>query len=136
MLYGLVNAANEILRYAEFDGPPPTLAASKGLRWLLVSDTKPTPGEGEVLEGPVVTVGPDVITRVWTARAMTYAERLAACHAARRTAYPPIGDQLDAIMRGFEALSAGEPLPPEVAAWVADCQAVKSAHPKPDAPAP
>lgn len=66
-LYGLVNAVNEIQRYQEFDGAPPVLAAAKGLRWLPVIDTKPTPGEGEVLTGPVEAVTTDAITRVWTA---------------------------------------------------------------------
>lgn len=64
--FGLVElSTGEVLRYESFAAAPEQ-AASKGRKWLLVSDTKPSPEAGQKLEGPVVTVGADAITRVWT----------------------------------------------------------------------
>lgn len=46
--------------------------------------------------------------------------------ALRKRAYPPVGDQLDAVMKLAKALSEqGITLPAEVTAWVDQCQAVK-----------
>jgi hypothetical protein len=52
--------------------------------------------------------------------------------APRRAAdYMPIGEQLDALMKGFAALQeAGIALPAETLAWIEHCQSVKNAHPK------
>jgi hypothetical protein len=52
--------------------------------------------------------------------------------APRRAAdYMPIGEQLDALMKGFAALKEqGIALPAETLAWVEHCQSVKKAHPK------
>lgn len=49
----------------------------------------------------------------------------------RADAYPPIGDQLDAIARGFQALISGEPMPREVHDWLASRAAVKTRFRKP-----
>lgn len=46
--------------------PPPDLPAGKGLRWLPVVDSMPTPSLGETLTGPEVTVTADAVTRTWT----------------------------------------------------------------------
>lgn len=49
----------------------------------------------------------------------------------RRDAYPPIGDQLDAILKGFESLKAGgETLPAELDSIISDWNAVKTSYPK------
>jgi hypothetical protein len=50
----------------------------------------------------------------------------------RRAAdYMDVGEQLDALMKGFVALAAqGVTLPPETTAWIEHCQAVKERHPK------
>lgn len=57
--------------------------------------------------------------------------RLAGSVALRADAYPPIGDQLDAIARGFAALAdAGLPLPAETLAWLDMLRAVKALHPR------
>lgn len=50
----------------------------------------------------------------------------------RRGAYPPVTDQLDAIMKLAEALLAqGIVLPDEVQSWVKACRAVKDQFRKP-----
>ncbi|RIQ74585.1 hypothetical protein D0838_05150 [Bordetella avium] len=52
--------------------------------------------------------------------------------AARRAAYPNVGDQLDAVMQLAKALQdQGLALPDDVAAWIAACQKVKNDFPKP-----
>lgn len=49
----------------------------------------------------------------------------------RRSEYPPIGDQLDALVKWFDALlKSGVELPPETKAWVDQCLEVKSKYPK------
>ncbi len=48
---------------------------------------------------------------------------------ARRTEFPEIGEQLDAIWKALE--SSGLNLPPEAAAMLANVQAVKAMYPKP-----
>lgn len=49
----------------------------------------------------------------------------------RKAAYPPIGDQLDALMKFADHLIAGgATVPPEVTAWVAQCKAVKAKYQK------
>ncbi len=50
----------------------------------------------------------------------------------RRDAYPPIGDQLDALLKGFQSLKAGgEILPAELDSILSDWNAVKASNPKP-----
>ncbi len=44
--------------------------------------------------------------------------------------YPEIGNQLDAIMKGLDAYSKGEPLPQATLDWIEQCKAVKSTYPK------
>jgi hypothetical protein len=49
--------------------------------------------------------------------------------------YPPIGDQIDAIMKGFNSLAdQGYTLPQETLDWVSQCLSVKTAYPKPANP--
>ena len=51
---------------------------------------------------------------------------------ARAAAYPPIGDQLDLLFKGFSLAKAdGVELPPYIADWVDQIQAVKDKYPKP-----
>lgn len=127
MPYALIDAANAVLRYQDFEGPTPALAPGKGLKWLPVEEQRPTPADGEILDGPIVTVEPDKVRWMWTARRKTYAERLAAVQAARAAAYPAIGDQLDAAFKARAGDGA------ELAAIDAAIHAVKAAHPKPAA---
>ena len=50
----------------------------------------------------------------------------------RRAKFPPIGDQLDALLKGFESLKAGgETFPAELDSIINDWNAVKTSHPKP-----
>lgn len=51
---------------------------------------------------------------------------------ARAAAYPPIGDQLDALAKLAAALRDAKAvaLPPEVLDWLAKVEAVKTRHPK------
>lgn len=52
---------------------------------------------------------------------------------ARRDTYPPIGDQLDAIMKQMnQDRLGGKELIQQADDWVNDCLAVKAAHPKPE----
>ena len=51
----------------------------------------------------------------------------------RSSEYPPVGDQLDAISKGFRALQQqGFFIPAETMAWVEHCEAVKARLPKRD----
>lgn len=125
-MHALVSADGAIVRLSDTTEPPPPLAPEKGLRWLPVSDTKPTPTADEALVGPETMVTDDAVGRVWHTRPLTHGERLAACHAARAAAYPTIGDQLDAAFKARQ----GDP-----AAQVAIDDAiarVKADHPKPE----
>lgn len=126
-MYALCDERNVIIRFEAFDAPPPNLPAAKGLRWLPVLDERPEPTAGETLGGPAITVEADKVRRTWTARPKTYAERYAEALAARRAAYPAIGDQLDAAFKARAGDGA------ELAAIDAAIQAVKAAHPKPAA---
>jgi hypothetical protein len=50
----------------------------------------------------------------------------------RAASYPPTGEALDAIAKGFRALMGqGMTLPPETVAWVEACEAVKAKFKKP-----
>lgn len=50
----------------------------------------------------------------------------------RARAYLPVGDQLDAIAKGFRALhQQGFFMPAETLAWVEHCEAVKARLPNP-----
>jgi hypothetical protein len=51
----------------------------------------------------------------------------------RAAEFMPIGDQLDAVMRGFSALRGQIALPAETSAWIDHCIAVKAKYPKPKA---
>lgn len=52
--------------------------------------------------------------------------------AVRAAAYPPVGEQLDAIYKLAAMLArAGMELPPETRAWIAQVDAVKRRYPKP-----
>jgi hypothetical protein len=49
----------------------------------------------------------------------------------RKQAYMSIGDQLDALMKGFAALmEKGIELPVETMLWVEHCKSVKDRYPK------
>jgi hypothetical protein len=51
--------------------------------------------------------------------------------AARRAAYPPIGDQLDAIMKlATQLWEQGVPMSDDVTQWISACQKVKDHYPK------
>lgn len=66
-LYALVQKSDDaILRYEDFTDEAPELAESKPFRWLPVVDTVPTPGPGQDLVGPVITVTETEVQRVWT----------------------------------------------------------------------
>ena len=48
---------------------------------------------------------------------------------ARREEYPPLGDQLDSLMKHFASLPE---IPAELQDWINACQAVKDKYPKPE----
>jgi len=51
----------------------------------------------------------------------------------RQAAYMALGDQLDAIMKGFAALrGAGIELAPDTEKWIEHCHLVKESFPKKD----
>ena len=82
-------------------------------------------------QAPTLKVAGKNVLRVHRSRPETTDDRTRAARTARAGAYPDIGSQLDAIMKGFAAYAAGEPLPPDTLAWIEACQAVKAANPKP-----
>ena len=49
---------------------------------------------------------------------------------ARSNEYPPLGDQLDALMKYFAAMPD---IPEGLGEWIDACQAVKEKYPKPEA---
>jgi hypothetical protein len=50
----------------------------------------------------------------------------------RAAKYQGIGEQLDAAMKGFDALiTQGVQLPPETVAWVEHCKSIKARFQKP-----
>lgn len=63
---------------------------------------------------------PEVVENV---KELSYAEK-------RALEYPYLGDQLDAIFKGFKALQAGESIPQDTIAWLDAIQAVKDKYPK------
>jgi len=48
----------------------------------------------------------------------------------RQKEYPAVTDQIDAIYKGFAALSSGQPLPQATLDWVAQIEAIKNKYPK------
>lgn len=47
----------------------------------------------------------------------------------RKKSYMDIGEQLDAVMKGFVAIQAkGIELPPETVEWIEHCQSVKDRY--------
>jgi len=80
-----------------------------------------------------VEVDGDTVTVTRTAVAKTEAELASAYRDARRDAYPPIGDQLDALWKelNYRRLQ-GENLIQEADDMLGAVLAVKSAHPKPE----
>lgn len=47
----------------------------------------------------------------------------------RQAAYMAIGDQLDAVMKGFDALRArGIELPEETIQWIEHCKSIKNRY--------
>nr|WP_149026076.1 hypothetical protein [Paenalcaligenes hominis] len=49
---------------------------------------------------------------------------------ARKSGYPEIGDQLDAVFKLAQYLQdIGHPLPPETSRWIEQCQQVKDQYP-------
>jgi len=54
----------------------------------------------------------------------------------RRQAYPPVGEQLDAVLKLAQALERqGFVLPQETKDWMARCQTVKDRYAKTETPA-
>jgi hypothetical protein len=119
MIYAQVSQG-QIVAYRKFDADP-------GGGGLPAHDVIPAGVEIEALEGLVVTIEPDRVRRVWTARPKNTAERLSDVQAARRAAYSSIGDQLDGLFKARADDGA------ELAAIDAQIAAVKAAHPKPEA---
>ena len=93
---------------------------------------RPSIPEGHVeIDGmPVYRVHADNVEIIPQTRALTAEEKAERAATARAAAYPPIGDQLDAIAKSFAALDRSA-LPAETQDWLARLDAVKAAHPKP-----
>jgi hypothetical protein len=49
----------------------------------------------------------------------------------RKAEYPDIGEQLDALMKGLDAIANSESLPTATTDWIASCKAVKTRYAKP-----
>lgn len=62
---------------------------------------------------------------------MTKIEIRADYAAARRAAYPEVGDQLDAIHKLLAAMIDRQPLPPDALEIVRRVQEIKAVYPKP-----
>ena len=52
-------------------GKPPTLKSEKGIRWLELVVVNPDMGEGQIKEGPVVSISDTTYTRTFTVRDLT-----------------------------------------------------------------
>lgn len=69
--------------------------------------------------------------RTWIRSLRLIIQHREPCGPLRAAAYPPVGDQLDAIMKMAHALhEQGISLPPEVMEWVDRCLEVKRRFPK------
>lgn len=76
MKYALVNNADEIMRYQDFDEPPAALSPLKGLRWLAVTDVSPPfDPANEKRSAPAITVAAGGVTRRTTVTPKTPAEK-------------------------------------------------------------
>ena len=49
----------------------------------------------------------------------------------RAVEYPDIGSQLDALMKGLDAIANSQSLPSDTTEWIAACKAVKDKYAKP-----
>ena len=52
-------------------GKPPKLKPEKGIRWLELVVVDPVKGEGQVKEGPTISISDTKYTRTWTVRDLT-----------------------------------------------------------------
>ena len=52
-------------------GKPPKLKPEKGIRWLELVVVDPVKGEGQVKEGPTISISDTKYTRTWTVRDKT-----------------------------------------------------------------
>jgi len=88
----------------------------KDLQWVDVPDD--TTEQDTYVDGAVVKQ-PDPTPPTW--------------EEARRTSYPPLGDQLDSILKWANSMRlAGTDLPADLDSTVAEWLAVKKKHPKPE----
>jgi hypothetical protein len=67
--FALINPHGEIDRTArDID---PTVPTKAGWRWIPVEITRPSTSSTQILEGPVVTILDDKVTRIWSVRERT-----------------------------------------------------------------
>ena len=52
-------------------GKPPTLKSEKGIRWLELVVVNPVVGEGQIKEGPAISISDTKYTRTFTVRDLT-----------------------------------------------------------------
>ena len=70
--YALVGPDNVIIRWATDAEISPDVQTRAGWRWLPVETTNPPYNSAtDIRTGPVVAVGPERVTRVWSVRRMT-----------------------------------------------------------------
>lgn len=94
--------------------------------WPLVDNGIPDGHVAEAGAAPEFIVEKGRVERKTPSRALRADEVRERTREARSAAYPAIGDQFDAIMKGFAALAdAGIELPAETQAWIDACKAVK-----------
>lgn len=107
----------------DVDDPPVTIDLPEGA----VAEVNGVRQRGQITLVPAEVGALHVVLRgalsgSYVVKVQTYVER-------RRAAYPPIGDQLDALWKGLSELP---PVSPEVQAMLNTIQAVKTANPKPE----
>lgn len=86
----------------------------------------------KIVNGKIVRLSDeevDAIRKEWLtndskSRAIDYIEK-------RKLAYPPVGDQLDLIYKGFVEMSKTQELPAPIIEWVDAITEVKTTYPSP-----
>ena len=124
MRYALINRHDTVVEVREWPEPPPD-PIGKAMRWRPLQVERPALKDGEIHDRVDRIVEADRVVDRHTVRVLTPAERAAGVAAVRRLAYPPLHEQVEALMEH----AAGRP--EALAAMLARIDEVKRTYPKP-----
>ena len=110
------------------DGPDGAWLKDNGFPILKNEPPSYNPETHILADGGIIEIDGEY-RRDYSRREKSHDEKLSDVLAQRAAAYPPIGDQLDAIIKWL-ATETGFTVPQELKSIVDECMAVKSRHPK------